>query len=141
MKLTLALSHHTTQRGMSTGSSHYPPGASNTKLYLLHHTHHTLHSPTPHHPTQPNATPYANNSTPHNITPLENISSASGWFYSCKCTVKILELSFPIFLNADLVRFCLLQFYTLSFVQVLIFLLHKRNLEELVHIYGHIANA
>ena len=72
--------------------------------------------------------------------PLENMLSTSGGFYSYKCAIKILELSFPTFFNADLVRFCLLQFYTLSFVQVLIFLSHKRNLEESMHFYEYIAN-
>ena len=108
----------------------------NTRLYLPHHTHLTLHNP-----TQSNVTRYANNSTPHNVTPLENMFSASGWFNSSKCTVEILELSFPTFLNADLVCFCLLQFYTLSFVLVSIFLLHKRNLEESVHLYNYTGTA
>ena len=64
--------------------------------------------------------------------------SVSGWFNSSKCTVKILELSFPTFLNADLVCFCLLQFYTLAFVLVLIFPLHKRKLEESVYLYDYV---
>ena len=66
--------------------------------------------------------------------------SASGWFYSYKGTVKVLELSFPTLVSADLVCFCIMQFYTQSFVQVLIFLLHKRNLEESVYLYDYIAN-
>ena len=65
------------------------------------HTSHFTQSYTTHH----DATQYAKQqyTTHHN---------ALGWFNGSKCTVKILELSFPTFLNADLVCFCLLQFYT-----------------------------
>ena len=117
---------------------------------LQRRQHHTIPSPSHTlHFTQPYT-----HTTRHDMirqqqytTPLGNMLSTSGWSSSCKCTVKILELSFPTFFNADLVRFCLLQFYTLSFVLIFfailysIFLLHKRNLEESMHLYNYIANA
>ena len=111
---------------------------------LQRRQHHTIPSPS----HTPHFTQSYTHTTRHDMMrqqqytiPLGNMLSKSGWSSICKCTVKILELSFPTFLNADLVCFCLLQFYTLSFVLVSIFLLHKRNLEESVHLYNYITNA
>ena len=110
---------------------------------LQRRQHHTIPSPS----HTPHFTQSYTHTTRHDMirqqytTPLGNMLSTSGWSSSCKSTVEILELFFPTFLNADLVRFCHLQFYTLSFVLVSIFLLHKRNLGESVHLYNYIANA